>query len=922
MEIAKLTAVIDANTSGFTRAMSGVDGDLRRTSRHMDDIDGSIGRNRSGMVGLGGAARTAGVGLAFAGAAGVAAIGIGLGIAIKTGIGELADYQKNVSATNAGLKSTGGVAKVTRKDIERLSASIEAKTGIDGDQVHAAQNMLLTFTKVRKEVGKGNDIFARATTAATDLSVRGFGSVESSTKMLGKALNDPVKGISALSRAGVTFTAGQKDSIKAMVESGNILGAQKAIMKEVETQVGGSAEAYGKTLPGAVDRLKRGFEAMSMSITEALAPALTTIIEWALKNMPVFQAAVNNAISAVRPYLDAFGKIISSVFDGSTASGKKVSSAFADIKAAIASAAPAFTTIGAVAMKLAPILGQYLGAAIAAIGKITKEVMPVVANAFAEILPPVARLSAVMLKFGALFLNVLGVIIPPLVRTLAPIFAVAFHAIGQIINAIAALLEGDFSGAFSSAVAAVKAIFITLPMMIQTQMLKAVVFAATAAAELGGKIISGIGNAIASGAGKIGSAISTAIREAITNVDIPGFSPPEHAAAQAIGDPLARGVMLGFLAGTATLSDKVSDRLKAALERGKAAIESQKGTLQTAFGRLGAGILKAFDAETSAAVKRLQKRLSDASSAASAGFDIRVAGVTASGAALTPAEAELKAMRDAYSKQQNEQTRAAAIADLAAAESTGTAKEIADARKRIAELDYADSIAALELKAETERSLRDQDTQSKLASIESERTATLAALQATYDAEQLQYESARDVARQNREDELAKLGTFLESRNKTFAQKQNALNAFLGGKSVKDAMANSGTNLGNAFATALENTKGRVTAAVKTLGKLVKDYLKLNSPAKKGPLSTLDTWWTAMPETLVGGIDATMIGQVAAGISSPSGGGGMSGGGGATTIINVTVQGTVTSERELVSTIRSELLRTGQRNGSIFGGYA
>src|ERR1700712_5749455 len=59
----------------------------------------------------------------------------------------------------------------------------------------------------------------------------------------GKALNDPLKGISALSRAGVTFTQSQQDSIKAMVGANDLLGAQKIILGEVEKQVGGTAKA-------------------------------------------------------------------------------------------------------------------------------------------------------------------------------------------------------------------------------------------------------------------------------------------------------------------------------------------------------------------------------------------------------------------------------------------------------------------------------------------------------------------------------------------------------------------------------------------------------------------------------------------------------------------------------------------------------
>jgi hypothetical protein len=72
---------------------------------------------------------------------------------------------------------------------------------------------------------------------------------------LGKALNDPTQGVSALSRVGVSFTDVQKDMIKKLQESGDMMGAQRIILGELEKQFGGTAEAVGKTLPGALDRL-------------------------------------------------------------------------------------------------------------------------------------------------------------------------------------------------------------------------------------------------------------------------------------------------------------------------------------------------------------------------------------------------------------------------------------------------------------------------------------------------------------------------------------------------------------------------------------------------------------------------------------------------------------------------------------------
>src|SRR5690606_34628428 len=129
------------------------------------------------------------------------------------------------------IKSTGGAAKVSADQVGSLATAISNKSGMDDEAIQSGANLLLTFKNVRNEAGKGANIFDRATQAATDLSAAGFGDMAGQSKMLGKALNDPIKGISALSRSGVTFTEGQKDQIKTMVESGDLLGAQKLMLK-------------------------------------------------------------------------------------------------------------------------------------------------------------------------------------------------------------------------------------------------------------------------------------------------------------------------------------------------------------------------------------------------------------------------------------------------------------------------------------------------------------------------------------------------------------------------------------------------------------------------------------------------------------------------------------------------------------------
>ena len=205
---------------------------------------------------------------------GAAALG-GLVATLKIGIDEFMGAQKVLAQTGAVLKSTGGAANVTSKQITTMSESLMKLSGVDDEAIQSGQNLLLTFTKIRNETGKGNNIFDQATLAMTNLSVAMGKDLSSSAILVGKALNDPVKGVGALSRAGVQFTASQKDTIKALVDSGNVMGAQKMILKELETQFGGSAKAAGQTLPGQLNILKETFRNVAADLVTTFIPFIS-----------------------------------------------------------------------------------------------------------------------------------------------------------------------------------------------------------------------------------------------------------------------------------------------------------------------------------------------------------------------------------------------------------------------------------------------------------------------------------------------------------------------------------------------------------------------------------------------------------------------------------------------------------------------
>lgn len=234
---------------------------------------------------------------------------------LKGSIDEAREAQKVGAATKQIIKATGGAAKITAAQVGDLTTAISNKAGVDDEAIQTGANLLLTFKNVRNEAGKGADIFDRATQSAVDLSAAGFGSIDSASKMLGKALNDPIKGISALSRAGVTFTDQQKEQIKTLVESGDVLSAQKIILGEVEGQVGGVAEATATS----GEKARVAFGNIKEAVGTALLPAIDDLAGGFVKIAPAIQeglAGVGPAFDTVKGLVkDAIGVISGLVGD-------------------------------------------------------------------------------------------------------------------------------------------------------------------------------------------------------------------------------------------------------------------------------------------------------------------------------------------------------------------------------------------------------------------------------------------------------------------------------------------------------------------------------------------------------------------------------------------------------------------------------
>lgn len=236
----------------------------------------SSGRNFGSSIGRVGGALS-GFAKTTALVAGGAALG-GLALTLRAGVKEFAEQAQVAAQTEAVLKSTGAAAGITAEHVDKLAQSIMAKTGIDDEAVKKTENLLLGFTNLRNEVGKGNDVFDRATMAVQDYSARTGKDGTAAARALGRALSDPAKNLSALTRLTGGFTEAQKKQIVALGKSGDALGAQRALLEAVELRYKGAAEAAGGTLTGKVNILRESFNNLAAELVGGLAPAFTRVI--------------------------------------------------------------------------------------------------------------------------------------------------------------------------------------------------------------------------------------------------------------------------------------------------------------------------------------------------------------------------------------------------------------------------------------------------------------------------------------------------------------------------------------------------------------------------------------------------------------------------------------------------------------------
>jgi len=505
---------------------------------------------------------------------------------IGDSIKEAADWDKAIAQTVAVVKSTGEAAGFTADQLAQMASDMSASAGqsiFSQDAILGSENVLATFTSI-----KGTS-FTGATQAVMDISQALGTDLQSSAIQVGKALNDPIKGISALSRVGVSFTDDQTAMIKKMQEAGDMAGAQKVILDELSKEFGGSAAAAVNTYAGQQIVLGEQFKEIERSLGQALLPVLMRFGSFAQETLvPAVQDLINVFIGWIDgvnwdSVMQALGAINDALYDfiyGTDWQGgiDKIGAGFNSFMTFISPITTALSSLWATAQ---PILAQLYNAIVNQVAspQVQSQLQTVttIFTLLADILVGVVALAINMMKVQFQgFYDVFTIVWPyvqtalnlwmQLIAPLQTMFIVALTAISQ-------LLKGDFIGAWDTVKTAVMTFVSTVTTAVQgmvTSVLIAVgtmvVSLASQALSVGSSIASGIAQGISNGASAIANAAKGAAQSALDAAKkLLGIASPSKVFADQIGYQMSAGMAAGIIRGVPDITGAIGGATGAAV---------------------------------------------------------------------------------------------------------------------------------------------------------------------------------------------------------------------------------------------------------------------------------------------------------------------------------------------------------------------
>ncbi|MEO8224133.1 MAG: phage tail length tape measure family protein [Gammaproteobacteria bacterium] len=236
-DLARLVVALEAQTAKYQEGLDQANKKLARFQLDQNKILGQIDKRfKTFTSGIGGL--LAGVGLAFS---------------FKGVIDATIEAEHAMALLDNAVKATGGSAGFTTQQLADVAKELQKITSYDDEAIMGMEQLLLRFQSIK------GDTFKRATVDALDLAAALGKDLPEAATLIGKALENPTKGVGMLAKAGVVLTKQQTDLVKALQAAGHQAAAQDIILTALEGKYRGAAEAVRNTLGGALAGLKNAF---------------------------------------------------------------------------------------------------------------------------------------------------------------------------------------------------------------------------------------------------------------------------------------------------------------------------------------------------------------------------------------------------------------------------------------------------------------------------------------------------------------------------------------------------------------------------------------------------------------------------------------------------------------------------------------
>lgn len=517
------------------------------------------------------------------GEAAINAVGSGLSMLsgfVTDSIAEAQEFQNVFAQTEAVIKSTGQAAGLTAQDMANLASDLSAASGMSlfsDDQILSAQNVLATFKEI-----KGVQ-FEDATSAILDMSQAMGMDLQSASVQVGKALNDPIAGLGALSRVGVQFTAEQKAMIEEMVNLGDVAGAQEMILGELNSQFGGSAAAAVNTYAGQMKVLEEQFNDVKQGVGEALLPILQELGRFAVAYVV---PAVQQMADAFTTWIDSVDwnglmSLFDSVFSGISDAITSVDwdGIFASIDSAVNTTMTTFYSLRDTFYSVLDVIMTQVDIFWGIVGPIWDQFVVVLNDAYTQLEPlgaiaseafgNIATEGEKMAPIGEFLgnivkavLNVAGILVQVLVPIIKFVFPLIVDYVTDVINNFMSLyntIQYVFSGKLQSDIE-------TWWTDTITSITESITSVIDKAKQMGKDIMRGVIDGVESMSQKLRDSFAAIVNGAVTWLkNLLGIASPSKMFADVIGKPIGQGIAAGIMASTGDISGAMNSSIGSAV---------------------------------------------------------------------------------------------------------------------------------------------------------------------------------------------------------------------------------------------------------------------------------------------------------------------------------------------------------------------